>query len=102
MRVLRLKTIKMGGDYTADAMSFGLIAIVEAIMIIRKEYDPPHKYEYFYQRWAVINEAIIRSTKKTEIELDKERETQMICLLNDALRDHWSNHLRNGGKMENE
>ena len=97
-----MKQIKMGGDYTADAMAFGLIAIAEAIMIIRKELDPPEKYDYFYQRWNVINEAIIRASKKTEIELDKERETQMICLINDALRDHWSVDLKEGEVKDRE
>ena len=86
--------LKMGLDYTAHIMSFGLIAIAEAITHIRKDFVPPNKYDHFYQRYGVINEAIKRASIKLDMKLDDERMTQMIIMLDKSLEENWLDVLK--------
>lgn len=84
-----MKIIKMGWEGSADAFSFSLIAMAHAIQLINSEYDSPLEFDYFYQKYDVINKAIELTIKKLQMVPNNERRTQIICMLHDSLEKHW-------------
>ena len=86
-----MKTIKMGWEGSADAFSFSLIAMAHICMIIQDEYDPPLKFENFYQKHEVINKAIEMTIEKVQMVPNNERRTQIITLLHNSMEKFWGN-----------
>jgi len=84
-----MKVIKMGFEGSADAFSFGLIAMAHLCQIVRNEYDPPIKLEYFYQQYEVINKAIELTVRKLDMVPNNERRTQLITMLYKMMEKEW-------------
>ena len=95
-----MKVIEMGWEGTADAFSFSLIAMAHAIQLINSEYDPPMKFDYFYQKYEVINKAIELTIEKLQLVPNNERRTQIICMLHDSLEKNWNPIQKKGDKEE--
>jgi len=91
-----VKVIKMGFEGSADAFAFSLIAMAHVCQIIRDEYDPPIKFDHFYQKNEVINKAIELTVTKLDMVPNNERRTQLIGLLHSSMEKFWSGIRKEG------
>ena len=85
-----MKVIKMGMDGSADAFSFGLIAMAQVCQIVRNDYDAPMKFDHFYQKYEVINKAIEQTVRKLDMVPNNERRTQIITTLHNMMEKEWN------------